>query len=124
MVKKAPAPSDTADKFMLRLPDGMRDRIAEAAKRNRRSMNAEIVARLEMSLETEPSNEIRDWANAEPWEPDPSEMSPFEADLRKLLSERDRALDRLVEKYEKLGLIKHGGGKVKKPKTSGTEGKE
>ena len=39
-----------SDKFMLRLPDGMRDRIAEAAKANNRSMNAEIVSRLEASL--------------------------------------------------------------------------
>lgn len=32
-----------SDKFMLRLPDGMRDRIADEAKKNGRSMNAEIV---------------------------------------------------------------------------------
>lgn len=31
------------DKFMLRFPDGMRDAIAERAKRNGRSMNSEIV---------------------------------------------------------------------------------
>jgi DnaJ-domain-containing protein 1 len=36
-----------SDKFMLRLPDGMRDRIKLAADRNNRSMNAEIVATLE-----------------------------------------------------------------------------
>ena len=41
------------DKFMLRLPDGMRDRIRVAAEANNRSMNAEIVARLEGSLELE-----------------------------------------------------------------------
>jgi len=35
------------DKFMLRLPDGMRDRIKVAADQNNRSMNAEIVATLE-----------------------------------------------------------------------------
>ena len=35
------------DKFMLRLPDGMRDRIKEVAAENNRSMNAEIVATLE-----------------------------------------------------------------------------
>nr|WP_291374509.1 Arc family DNA-binding protein [Devosia sp.] len=35
---------------MLRLPDGMRDRIAEVAKANGRSMNSEIVARLEESF--------------------------------------------------------------------------
>ncbi|WP_232897159.1 Arc family DNA-binding protein [Pontibaca salina] len=32
---------------MLRLPDGMRDRIKDAAANNNRSMNAEIVATLE-----------------------------------------------------------------------------
>lgn len=35
-----------SDKFMLRLPDGMRDRIKAAAEVNGRSMNAEIVATL------------------------------------------------------------------------------
>lgn len=35
------------DKFMLRLPDGMRERIKAAAEANNRSMNAEIVATLE-----------------------------------------------------------------------------
>ncbi|PPA77677.1 hypothetical protein C4E15_06630 [Achromobacter spanius] len=40
-------PSANLDKFMLRLPDGMRDQIARDAKANGRSMNAEIVARLE-----------------------------------------------------------------------------
>jgi hypothetical protein len=39
-----------SDKFMLRFPDGMRDRIAELAKQNGRSMNAEIVQRLEWAL--------------------------------------------------------------------------
>lgn len=47
MSKKPPAPSDVADKFMLRLPDGMRDRIKSAADANGRSMNAEIVSALE-----------------------------------------------------------------------------
>jgi plasmid stability protein len=35
------------DKYVLRLPDGMRDRLKDAAARNGRSMNAEILARLE-----------------------------------------------------------------------------
>ncbi|WP_408906639.1 Arc family DNA-binding protein [Roseomonas sp. CAU 1739] len=39
-------------KFMLRLPGDMRDRITEAAKANNRSMNAEIVARLDRSFLT------------------------------------------------------------------------
>ncbi|MFC4731735.1 Arc family DNA-binding protein [Salipiger abyssi] len=35
------------DRYMLRLPDGMRDRIKLAAEANGRSMNSEIVAVLE-----------------------------------------------------------------------------
>ncbi|WP_025915785.1 Arc family DNA-binding protein [Herminiimonas sp. CN] len=45
-----PYPSETQDRFIVRFPDGMRDRIAEEAKANGRSMNAEIVQRLEMTL--------------------------------------------------------------------------
>lgn len=44
-------PSDEQERFLVRLPQGMRDRIAEVAKANNRSMNAEIVARLERSFE-------------------------------------------------------------------------
>lgn len=43
-----------SDKFMLRFPDGMRDRLKEAAHANGRSMNAEIVARLAASFEAHP----------------------------------------------------------------------
>lgn len=39
--------SRTQDKFMFRLPDGMRERIKAAAKANRRSMNAELIFQLE-----------------------------------------------------------------------------
>jgi len=51
MARKAIHPSDQADKFMLRLPNGMRDRIKDAAEQNGRSMNSEIVMRLESSLD-------------------------------------------------------------------------
>lgn len=40
-------PGRGADQFVLRLPDGMRDRIAAIAKANGRSMNTEIVRCLE-----------------------------------------------------------------------------
>ncbi len=46
------------DKFMLRFPDGMRDAIAERAKRNGRSMNSEIIQIIEDVLETDKNNEI------------------------------------------------------------------
>lgn len=38
------------DKFNLRFPDGMRDAIAERAKKNGRSMNSEIVQILEDAI--------------------------------------------------------------------------
>lgn len=49
-MKKPAFPSDQQDKFMLRLPDGMREKIKVAAEANKRSMNAEIVARLEATF--------------------------------------------------------------------------
>jgi len=47
--------SRTADKFVVRLPDGMRERIADRARNHHRSMNSEIVAVLERDLEN-PTN--------------------------------------------------------------------
>lgn len=48
-----PRPKQTADKFMLRLDDGMRDELKAIAAKNRRSMNAEINIRLTASLAAE-----------------------------------------------------------------------
>lgn len=42
-MSKELSPSRVAEQFVVRFPDGMRDRIAEAAKASNRSMNAEIV---------------------------------------------------------------------------------
>lgn len=47
LMSNSPYPSQAQDKFVLRLPDGMRDRIKAAAEAANRSMNAEIVATLE-----------------------------------------------------------------------------
>lgn len=40
-------PSQDLDKFVIRLPPGLRDRIGATARSNNRSMNAEIVSGLE-----------------------------------------------------------------------------
>lgn len=45
--------SRTAEKFVVRLPDGMRNRITDAAFASHRSMNAEIVSRLIRSFEAD-----------------------------------------------------------------------
>ncbi|RZA30104.1 MAG: Arc family DNA-binding protein [Proteobacteria bacterium] len=42
-----------SDKFMLRLPEGMRARLKECAQTNSRTLNAEVVARLQTSFGTE-----------------------------------------------------------------------
>lgn len=52
-LKQAIYSSRTADKFVVRLPEGMRERIADVAKNHHRSMNSEIIARLEKSLAQE-----------------------------------------------------------------------
>ena len=49
-MKQAIYSSRTADKFVVRLPDGMRERISDVARNHHRSMNSEIIARLEQSL--------------------------------------------------------------------------
>jgi plasmid stability protein len=38
------------DQYMLRFPDGMRERLKQIAAENNRSLNAEIIARLETTL--------------------------------------------------------------------------
>ena len=48
----SPKTAKSVEKFVVRLPPGMRRRIANAARRDRRSMNSEIVARLEQSLDS------------------------------------------------------------------------
>lgn len=52
---KEPYPSETADRYIVRFPDGMRDRIREEADKNGRSMNAEIIARLEQTFSGGPN---------------------------------------------------------------------
>lgn len=62
-------PQDTesrhADKYIIRFPEGMRDRIAAAAKANGRSMNSELIARLEASFEQAESDLLKETLIAE-----------------------------------------------------------
>ena len=41
------------EKYIVRFPDGMRERLKEAASKNQRSLNAEIIHRLQISLEAD-----------------------------------------------------------------------
>lgn len=51
-------PSQQQDRFIVRLPDGMRERIKAEADKNNRSMNAEIVARLAQTFDEGPTQLI------------------------------------------------------------------
>ena len=42
--------SRESDKFMMRLPDGWRDAIKGEARKHHRSMNAEILAAIEVAM--------------------------------------------------------------------------
>ncbi|MDW9444812.1 Arc family DNA-binding protein [Sinorhizobium meliloti] len=70
-----------SDKFMLRLPDGMRDRIKRHAEANKRSMNAEIISLLDVALWE------ADWTRIEAGMEPLRETTPEERDM----IERNRA---------------------------------
>ena len=79
-------------KFVVRLPADMRERIADAAAHYRRSMNSEIVARLQQSLNGLPDSQAE------------SELAPplhnqLEQILKRQLSEDE---DALVKGYRRL----------------------
>ncbi len=59
MAKTPAFPSDAAEKFIIRLPPGMRERISEAAKESKRSMNSEVVHRLQESFD--PKIDLREY---------------------------------------------------------------
>jgi len=48
---KIPRAPQLADKYILRMPDGMRDKLAALAKANNRSMNAEMIELLQQAME-------------------------------------------------------------------------
>lgn len=89
---KLPYPSETQDRYIVRFPEGMRDKIAETAKANGRSMNAEIVARLQSSYITDDEHKAKE-----------------DAQLDELfLARLDARLDAMLErKYGK--IIRTGG---------------
>lgn len=66
MKKEAKYPSQLAERFQIRLPDGLRDRIRDEASQNNRSMNAEIVAALEEKYPApaalSPEYLLREWS--------------------------------------------------------------
>ena len=74
-------------KFVVRLPPEMRDRIAEAANHHRRSMNSEIVARIEQTFSGLPSEASMIMI-------EPPLQGPLDALFRRSLTDEEHALVR------------------------------
>ena len=50
-IKKAAVTGKASDRLQFRLPEGMRDKLVEAAAANGRTLNEEVIDRLTQSLE-------------------------------------------------------------------------
>lgn len=87
--------SRESDKFILRLPAGMRDKIAARAATNGRSMNSEIIAILEPHIEDDEFS---------------AEMYRLVEDIQKQMKEqqaRSARLEDAVSSFTKLGPLSH-----------------
>lgn len=99
-------PIQPQDKYVLRMPDGMRDGLKVAASENGRSLNAEIVARLEKSLDVEFYTRSLIAANAEivRLENELDKASVERAEMRAVIQQLEQGsrtvLDRLDEKLD------------------------
>lgn len=95
--------SRDADKFVVRLPDGMRDQINDVAHTNGRSMNKEIIKRLERTLH----EDVTGGSNAEQVERLSKRCKELEARVEELQNEPSvgllkRALEQVTRRCEEL----------------------
>lgn len=88
-------PASQHDKFIVRLPDGMRDQIAAAAKANNRTMNAEVVARLKLTFELSDTS-------PEDVSEKMSEMAKYMSELTGQIRDVNSRISKLVEATGKL----------------------
>ncbi len=91
-------PSRKQEQFIVRFPEGMRERIKAAADENNRSMNAEIVLALEAWLDFDPEEEERYWDELDEQR---AEMKDIKASLKanlEALEEMKKDLDSMKEK--------------------------
>ena len=81
-------PGRGSDQFPLRFPDGMRGQLKKAAKENNRSLNAEIIARLEDYNDSQSNSNSLD-------------------EIRETLIKHDEKLDKLTDMLGKLCEVKN-----------------
>ena len=101
MTKSLP-PSRTADQFVVRFPDGMRDRLSELAKAAGRSVNAEIVYRLQRTIDEDSQREANRVALREAIAAIPGGYAAFAAKRHTPGTPEAEAMDRL-EQWLKIG---------------------
>ena len=93
--------NDLDYKFVVRLTTRMKNQIALAAKHYRRSMNSEILARLEQSFGALPQNEVEEAVQ-------PAFHPGIEALFRSQLSESEKGLVqsfRLLSSEKQIALL-------------------
>ena len=93
-------PSEAQDKFIIRLPDGMRGQLKAAAEANNRTMTAEVVARLRASLDTDTAGQVPDFTSGFFMEAVENEFETLRTQIRTLVD----AHHMLVAEVRKLTL--------------------
>ena len=81
-IKKATATGRTADRVQLRLPEGMRDKLVEAAMANGRSISDEIIDRLTQSLERDELQRLSDRLKAQS-----DRLATFEGEIASMVEQ-------------------------------------
>lgn len=96
-------PSDDVEKLLLRFPPGMRDRIKVEAKANGRSMNAEVVQRLQEAYESldyqRSRSSVPDWTDEEIEEMQNSPLRSAPIRIQNQLDEISEQQKQLAENF-------------------------
>ena len=80
--KKVTATGRTPDRVQLRLPEGMRDKLVEAAMANGRSISDEIIDRLTQSLERDEMQRLSDRLKAQS-----DRLATFEGEIASMVEQ-------------------------------------
>ena len=80
--KKAAGTGRTSDRLQFRLPEGMRDKLVEAATVNGRSIGDEIIDRLTQSLERDEMRRLSDRLKAQS-----DRLATFEGEIASMVEQ-------------------------------------
>lgn len=95
-----------SDRFMLRLPDGMRDRLKAEAAHNGRSMNAEIIHRLEETLKMDDYAPEKNVRAGDEMPSDLSELVDMIQRSSAYIQKVERRLNQLIGVGDRFGYVK------------------